>query len=257
MFRRSTPTVFATILVTLSAIACQRGGVVVDEGDGAAVIATTNTPAMAESDHVVANTMILADAHGVEHHLHKAKVARLWPGSERVGARVVTVDADDRLVLSTNADAGSARTVLLDHVVGSPVFLGDHQLVVARQTEPGETDLWIVSDDGAPPRAIAAAPGADDNPMRLKDGRLLFVSGRSGVASLWITETTASAEPTQLTNAGEVPGALSAAFRAPPTDMNDVVITDGGLRYKDDQGRPVVVALPAASLTANAVKGVR
>lgn len=202
------------LVLAVSVAGCS-GQTLLDERDGAAVVVTAPSAAMAESDHVPAHGVVLADAQGHEHRLPAARAAALWP---RAGAtsssapRVLAVDKDARLL----ALEGGRQRALLDHVVGAPVVLDAHRALAARETGPGETDLWIVSDDGQPPRALAAAPGADDTPTVLPDGRVLFVSGRSGVAALWIVDQDPRATPRQLTNVGEVPGALSPAFVPPP-----------------------------------------
>ncbi len=72
--------------------------------------------------------------------------------------RVVLVDDAARLVVVDGP-------ALLDDVVGAPAALHDGRVVAARATEPGESDLWVVTMDGAPPRAIAAAHGADGQPF--------------------------------------------------------------------------------------------
>jgi len=211
---------------------------ILDERDGAAVVVTAPAAAMPESDHVPAHRVVLADADGLEHHLPAARAAVLWPRAGVTGApRVAAVDADARLVLVE----GGRRRPLLDHVVGAPVVVDARQLLAARETEPGETDLWLVGDDGTPPRALAASPGADDSPQVLPDGRVVFVSGRSGVASLWIVAPTPGAAPRQLTNIGERPGALSSSFVPPPE--GPIVVDGGVLSFLDQAGVRHTVAL--------------
>ena len=208
-----------------------------DDRDGAAVVVTRAATAMAESDHVPAHDVVLADAAGREHRLPSARAAVLWPRTGGTGApRVAAVDAHARLVLVEDG----RRLPLLDRVVGAPVVVDDHHLIAARETEPGETDLWLVGDDGAPPRALAAAPGADDSPQVLPDGRVLFVSGRSGVASLWIVAPTPGAAPRQLTNIGERPGALTSSFVPPPE--GPIVVDGGVLSFADQAGARHTVA---------------
>jgi hypothetical protein len=224
----------ATPLLALAVAGCSPQGTL-DERDGAAVVVTRAAVAMPESDHVPAHDVVLADAAGHEHRLPAARAAVLWP---RAGAsRVAAVDADARLVL---VEEGRRRP-LLDHVVGVPVVLDERRLIAARETEPGETDLWVVADDGTPPRAVAAAPGADDSPQILPDGRVVFISGRSGVASLWIVEASPGAAPRQLTNVGERPGALSSSFVPPPE--GPVVVDGGALVFTDQAGVRHTIAL--------------
>jgi hypothetical protein len=223
-----------TTLLALAVAGCSAQSTL-DERDGAAVVVTRATAAMPESDHVPAHDVVLADAAGHEHRLPAARAAALWPKDGR--ARVVAVDADARLVLVE----GAIRRPLLDHVVGAPVVVDATRVLAARETEPGETDLWLVSDDGAPPRALAAAPGADDSPQLLPDGRVVFVSGRSGVASLWIVDQTPGAAPRQLTNIGERPGALSSSFVPPPE--GPVTVDGDRLTFTDQAGAAHTIAL--------------
>lgn len=225
-----------TPLLALAVAGCSAQSTL-DERDGAAVVVTRAAPAMAESDHVPAHDVVLADAAGHEHRLPAARAAVLWPRGATGTPRVVAVDADARLVVVE----GQRRRPLLDRIVGAPVVVDAARVIAARETEPGETDLWLVSDDGAPPRALAAAPGADDSPQLLPDGRVLFVSGRSGVAALWIVEQTPGAAPRQLTNIGERPGALSSSFVPPPE--GPVVVERGALSFTDQAGVRHTVAL--------------
>ena len=101
-------------------------------------------------------------------------------------AELVRIDAD-----------GERR--LLDGVVGRPAPRADGSVVVARDHgELGESDLWLV-DDGGGARVLAPAPGGDDVPIALPDNRVAFVSGRTGIASLW-TVNVETGELRQITN---------------------------------------------------------
>lgn len=88
----------------------------------------------------------------------------------------------------------------LDNVRAS-VALDGGRLLVSRSTDVGESDLWIVPRDRKRPRALAAAHGADEMPFVLSDGRIVFVSTRTGVASLWIVNQDGTGLR-QLTNVG-------------------------------------------------------
>lgn len=243
----------STLLLVLAAAipgAGCTGQSVLDERDGAAVVVTAPAAAMTETDHVPAHGVVLADADGHEHRLPAARAAALWPRAGATGTpRVVAVDAGARLIA---IDAGQRRP-LLDHVVGAPVVVDATRVIAARETSPGETDLWIVGDDGQPSRALAGAPGADDSPSVLADGRVVFVSGRSGVAALWIVDADPAATPRQLTNHGEVPGALSSSFVPPPE--GPVTLEGNTLVYSDDTGLRREVAVTATVTTT--VPGVR
>jgi hypothetical protein len=187
------------------------GQTVLDERNGAALVQTGTTPPMVDSDDVPAHTVVLSAADGGETRLPHTRAAALWPTPAGVD-RVVVVDHDARLFVQQ----GAARRALLDQVVGTPVVLDSQRVLAARETEPGESDLWILTADGQPPRALAAAPGADDSAFVLDDGRVLFVSGRTGVASLWVVAADPAATPRQLTNQGQRPGALTSSFVPPP-----------------------------------------
>lgn len=215
------------LLLALAVAGCSAQSTL-DEREGTALIVTRAAPAMPESDHVPAHDVVVADAAGFEHRLPAVRAAALWPKEGR--ARVVAVDAAARLVIIE----GAVRRPLLDHVVGVPVVVDATRVLAVREAEPGETDLWLVSDDGGPPRALAAAPGADDSPQLLPDGRVAFVSGRSGVASVWIVDQTPGAAPRQLTNVGERPGALSSSFVPPPE--GPITVDGDRLSFTDQAG---------------------
>jgi len=236
MVRSATSSILTLAAATLAVAGCQ-GQAVWDERDGAVVLTEQSRVAMPESDDVPAHTAVVVDHDGHEHRLPLSRAAIVWPKAGVTG-RVAFVRDDNVLVSKT---ARGAR-VLLDGVIGAPAIYDADHVIAARQTEPGETDLWLVSDDGAPPVAIAPGPGADDTPIALADGRVVFVSGRSGVASLWLW--TKGQEPRQLTNVGEVPGALSSSFVPVPEQGTWVSEAASALTYEVD-GRAVRVALPA------------
>ncbi|MDP2340757.1 MAG: hypothetical protein Q8O67_07360 [Deltaproteobacteria bacterium] len=94
---------------------------------------------------------------------------------------------------------------------------------------PGETELFL----GEQPLAPHAGP--DEQPLILQDSDdVVFVSGRSGVASLWKVDVVTGAL-VQLTNVGLRPGKLDGSFVPPPArtmsqDGDDVVYDDGSGR---------------------------
>jgi hypothetical protein len=235
MSRPSTPALLLLLLdagcaaVLVSWVGGCSGHSVLDQADGAALLQVSSRPTMVDSDDVPVMGVVLSAADGRETRLPDARAAALWPGAAAsLDTRLVVVDADARLLVQQ----GASRRQLLDGVVGEPVVLDNQRVIVARQTEPGESDLWVVTDDGQPPRALAAAPGADDSAMVLHDGRVLFVSGRSGVASLWIVDADPMATPRQLTNVGQRPGALTSLFVPPPatrpTQQGSIIVSDDG-----------------------------
>ena len=76
----------------------------------------------------------------------------------------------------------------VERATGSSALTADRAVVVARRGDaPGETDLWIVPPNGEA-RLLAPAPGPDDMPTALPDGRIAFVSARTTVASIWIVD---------------------------------------------------------------------
>ena len=151
--------------------------------------------------------------------------------------RALTVDATRTLWVTD----GERTARLLDGVLGVPVLRTD-AVVAARATAPGESDLWLVplgapaadatETRRAPPRALAAQHGADGQPFVLDDGRVLFVSDRTGVASVFLVDPARDLHrAAQLTNVGERPGALSPAFVRPPVSW---IAQDGArVRYVD------------------------
>jgi TolB protein len=104
--------------------------------------------------------------------------------------------------------------VLLDRALGKPAPRADGSVVVARRDGPGESDLWLVALDGTA-RALAPAPGPDDSPVALPDGRIAFVSGRTTLASLFVVDPDGG-EPRQITNRGLVAGKPRPGFVPPP-----------------------------------------
>lgn len=123
------------------------------------------------------------------------------------------------------------RTRVVDHA-RRVVLHPDGPLVVREGTAPGETSLWLNG------RELAPAPGADDQPFVLPDGRIVFVSTRTTVASVWILD---GGEARQLTNVGLVAGRPLDGFVPPPVDGFELV--DGRLEY-DAPDRRVRLELP-------------
>jgi len=114
-----------------------------------------------------------------------------------------------------------------------PATLADGTRVESRKgAAPGESDLWLVSRTGEA-RAIASAPGADDMPLILGDGRVAFVSTRSTLASIWIFDPR-TGEATQLTNRGLVAGKPREGFVPPPMERWTTVGEE--LRYESSPG---------------------
>ncbi len=152
-------------------------------------------------------------------------------------AGVYVVDANDELLLME----GPRVQRLIDGVLGRPAPLAGAVVVARRGAEPGESDLWLVLAGGAP-RTLAAAPGPDDFPIALPDGRVAFVSGRTTVASLWVVDPETNAA-TQLTNQGLVAGGPLPTHV--PTPVRMISAEASQLTYDAGNGDVWRVALPS------------
>jgi hypothetical protein len=156
------------------------------------------------------------------------------PAVERtqLAARPALRAESDAPPLNEALVSSESDRVLADRVHGAHAVLADGKIVVARLgEEPGESDLWIVTKDGAP-RTLCVAPGPDEQPFALSDGRVLFVSARTSVASLWVADV-ATGECAQLTNRGMRAGGPRDGFVPPPEgevreDRNSIVYDAGG-----------------------------
>lgn len=179
---------------------------VVDATSDETLLALDRSAPAPETDEVPTSVVALSSADGAMLDLGDARAARLHPNG---GALVVDGDAQLSWV------KGDSRRPLLDSVVGRPAVLDDGRVLASRSTDLGESDLWLVTLDGAPPRALTATAGADGQPFVLEDGRVLFVSDRTGVAALYVVEVD-SKQVRQLTNHHEVAGRLSERFVPPP-----------------------------------------
>ena len=79
--------------------------------------------------------------------------------------------------------------------VGDPQVSPDGQRVAfVRTTTDSATgkrnaDIWVVAADGSSrPRPLIAGPGSDDTPRFLGDGRLAFISARSGPPQVYLAD---------------------------------------------------------------------
>ncbi len=144
----------------------------------------------------------------------------------RMGRALLVVSESGELL---RVDA-AGRKRLATGVLGSPAVLPNGGIVVAqRGEEPGESDLQLLGDRGPVP--LAPAPGPDDFPIALPDGRVAFVSGRTGLASLWVVDPT-SGEARQLTNVGR--DGVDDQFVPPP--HRDVRVDATSLSYDAGEG---------------------
>jgi hypothetical protein len=106
--------------------------------------------------------------------------------------------------------------VVATEVVGLPAF-GGPIAVVARVVEPPVgTELLVISDLGV--KRVLDVAERPDRPAVSPDGRhVAFVSGRTGLASVWLLELETGAL-VQLTNLGLLPakGGAPEGFVPPP-----------------------------------------
>jgi Tol biopolymer transport system component len=128
-----------------------------------------------------------------------------------LGEHAVFVVSPERELVRVD---GSGERVLLDGAHGKPAPRADGSVVVARVADPGESDLWLVPESGSP-RALDPAPGPDDTPIALPDGRIAFVSGRTTVSSLFVLDAKGG-PAVQLTNRGLRAGRPRIGFVPPP-----------------------------------------
>src|SRR6185436_10767848 len=108
-------------------------------------------------------------------------------------------------LLAATASSASAQTsgrrpmTIADLItavrVGDPQVSPDGQRVAfVRTTTDSATgkrnaDIWVVAADGsARPRPLIAGPGGDDTPRFLADGRIAFISARSGTPQVYLAD---------------------------------------------------------------------
>lgn len=173
-------------------------------------------------------------AHGVGPETDELPLFDLQRGGKTIATniRAAAVDRGTLAIVDHNGvlfeQIGDRRVVLFDGANGTPAILPDGSIVCSRLSdEPGETDLWIAKR-GEAPRAIDPRSGFDDLPVALPDGRVLFVSGRSSVASWWWVDPTGG-EAEQLTNHGLVAGKPLIGFVPPAAERAEVL--GGVVRY--------------------------
>ena len=125
----------------------------------------------------------------------------------------------------------AGRALVATRVLGEPALLADGSIVVAQLgDEPGESDLqWLRKGTTA---TLAPAAGPDEMPIALPDGRVAFVSGRTGLASLWVIDL-ATQSLQQLTNVGRT--RVDAEFVPPP--VRDVRVDAFAIRYDAGDGQ--------------------
>lgn len=143
-----------------------------------------------------------------------------------LGPALALVNAEGELKLR---DGEGAERVLATRVKGEVSQAPNGGLLFtadADEGKEGDTAVMIAAPDGAL-KMVADAEGADDRGSVSPDGQtVVFVSGRTGVASLFRT-TVDGAEPVQLTNAGLEPGrdddSAPVGFVPPPMGADALV----------------------------------
>jgi hypothetical protein len=147
--------------------------------------------------------------------------------AKRVGDSLVVVTEQGDL----ERIGAAGRALVATRVLGEPALLADGSVVVAQLgNEPGESDLqWLREGTTA---ALAPAAGPDELPIALPDGRVAFVSGRTGLASLWVIDLETQSLQ-QLTNVGRT--RVDAEFVPPP--VRDVTVDAEAVRYDAGDGQ--------------------
>jgi len=141
----------------------------------------------------------------------------------KIGGALATVSADGALKVGDRMISTSVKGELLAAPNGALLFTQEAVLA-----DPGESAVVLAAADGSA-TMVADGEGVDDRPAVSPDGTtVVFVSGRSGIASLWRTTVSGEA-PVQLTNAGIEPGleregeAEPEGFVPPPVTADAVV----------------------------------
>jgi hypothetical protein len=176
-------------------------------------------------------------------------------GRSARGAWTAEVQAGGRL--QVRGPTGDAVDVDSEVRAELDLHLDPPRLAYAAQAEGEDSDLFVVElEPLGEPRAVTDWGGAEDRPHFSPDGRaLVFVSGRTGIASLWGLRLDAPERPAvQLTNLGlehqqRNPGQAPVGF-VPPPDGGPYAWTDEGLRWTTRRGDHAVEAavLRAAGL---------
>lgn len=186
-------------------VGCQSGAILDSQVPAEVVVLEKSTPP-SETDGISLATVAINEGDG-----SLTRLGRVQSVTRHPGRGMLLVDEGSRLVLVQRG----VRTSLLDGVEGKPAVLPDGRIVASRAGDPGESDLWLVGVDGEAPRALTTGAGGNGHPFVLDDGRVMFLSSRTGVASIFVIDP-ATGETTQLTNHGERPGRLSERFVPPP-----------------------------------------
>lgn len=117
----------------------------------------------------------------------------------------------------------------IDSVAGGLVWSRSGSSLLFARFEPDGvgTDLWLLQKPGGIPKQLTDAPGVDDRAIWLPGHkRIVFVSGRSGLASLWTMSADGTAQ-TQVTNKG-----LRSGSGAPPEGFVPVPMNLEGVGWE-------------------------
>src|SRR5215467_1881613 len=67
-----------------------------------------------------------------------------------------------------------------------PAWSADGLSIVFSSDRSGNFDLWRLAVSGGEPERLTTSPLSDGQPSVTRDGRIVFVRGRLGAASLWV-----------------------------------------------------------------------
>ncbi|MBS2032977.1 MAG: hypothetical protein JST54_34210 [Deltaproteobacteria bacterium] len=171
-------------------------------------------PTLAESDAAPNYRVVSFEGDAANEVLARAS----W--AARVDASTLLAVEDGRLVLHR----GNAARTLLENAAPDFAIDPSGKWIAAVTRKPElklDTDLVMLPVEGGPTRVLAAFPGSSESrPIFTPDNRaVIFVSGKSGLASLWRVEL-ASGVTTQLTNIGMRGGhGIPVGFVPPPSEM--------------------------------------
>lgn len=125
-------------------------------------------------------------------------------------------DEDRRLVAQ---EPGGAPVLLDEGVLPELALSQDGTRLAWARGGPETVLVWSPLPPDGTLRVVDASPCAKDRPAFSPDGRrLAFVSGCSGIASLWVLDLDSPSPPLQVTNVGltRVPGQEPQGFVPPP-----------------------------------------